>query len=839
LAAVSLLLLLAPKARGADPLPVIIEMTGGGDQRWESIQETIGNLHVQKNVPLSIAAVPCTQKTGPGHCTDDESLHRQYQIWTFASPTVIEIGQQGRDNSEQLGNLSAAQQLALIKEGYDAMAKWGLANGKPAFFTPPNSNTDNDTIAAVEQLGYDSYAQVTAPCPANTASTSTRDGYCTSIPLCTNRVNGPSCVLRNYSAITQDITARAANGAVFLSFNPQDLSISAQNQSIDPNKLAAYSALLDSFASDSNYVMRTFDTQYRTKRGQPLPQASQPPPYPVMIESDDARDGMYENVTTALANLHFSQGVAINQATVACGQGSTDNPFNCVEDGFHNNYKDWIAAHPGLLEIIQHGSFHTEHYSSLTADQQKTLLQEGLNEMATWGLPNGRPFSFASPFSEVNSDLITNLISLGYHTVIENAGACPFNDTLDEFCNSISLCELSSGQRVEGPPCVLRSATDIINDVNALQARQPSAFIVYHVQDFLKPDFTTIDQAKITQFQAILQAIHNQETVGNFDPTTYDAYYRSRHEGQQSGVQLDPINGNILVGGQVALTGTNFSPGSVVKLYLSTFSGAQAFGPYNPANQTATQLTWNVDPSIPLGQGFGTLQVINTDQGFLESNLQSALVSGDATDNIPTITAIAGVSVAPVDPTIPVAYVPTNVDQGSTLTITGTGFNNPKVNLFTASGNKGPLTPSSVSATQLQVTIPANAPTGPGSVQVVNSPFSGNVLSNAVSVVVGPSIDIGNVSQLGDTVTVNGAGFSPLTVINFFNAQAASVANLGGLNSDGSAKIPLTFVNETQFTFQVPAGTVAGDAFVQALNPPFIPFTSTGTNPNGAFTVTP
>jgi hypothetical protein len=55
-------------------------------------------------------------------------------------------------------------------------------------------------------------------------------------------------------------------------------------------------------------------------------------------------------------------------------------------------------------------------------------------------------------------------------------------------------------------------------------------------------------------------------------------------------------------------------------------------------------------------------------------------------------------------------------------------------------------------------------------------------------------------------VTVNDVGFAPLTVINFFNVRGASVANLGDLNSDGSAKIPVTFVDATEFTFQVPAG---------------------------------
>ena len=51
--------------------------------------------------------------------------------------------------------------------------------------------------------------------------------------------------------------------------------------------------------------------------------AQTPHALPVIIESDDARDGLYEAATQALADLHIQQGVPLAQATVPCGQGST------------------------------------------------------------------------------------------------------------------------------------------------------------------------------------------------------------------------------------------------------------------------------------------------------------------------------------------------------------------------------------------------------------------------------------------------------------------------------------------------------------------------------------
>jgi hypothetical protein len=105
-----------------------------------------------------------------------------------------------------------------------------------------------------------------------------------------------------------------------------------------------------------------------------------------------------------------------------------------------------------------------------------------------------------------------------------------------------------------------------------------------------------------------------------------------------------------------------------------------------------------------------------------------------------------------------------------------------------------------------------------------------------VSVPIGAQIIVTSVTQSagGSTITVDGAGFSTLTVINFFNAQSGGVANLGGLGAAGP-KITLTLVNSTRFTFARPTGAVSGPAFVQALNPPFVPFTSSGTDPCAAF----
>ena len=296
-------------------------------------------------------------------------------------------------------------------------------------------------------------------------------------------------------------------------------------------------------------------------------------------------------------------------------------------------------------------------------------------------------------------------------------------------------------------------------------------------------------------------------------------------------VHLNAIPSPIVIGGSLTLTGSGFTTGSRIVLFVATPTGVQAFGPYQPASWTPTSLLWNVSSTIPLGNGFGTVVVVNTDQGFIQSEPQSQYLYGAANANIPTITSVNGVALDALNPGVPVASVDTVIVQGAAVNIAGSGFNLPLVMLFSPTAAFGPLTPNQgATSTLLQITVPANVPTGPGSVQVINNPYAGNVISNAVSVPIGAAVSVTSVSQSGSTITVTGSGFASVSVINFFNGAG----NLGGYNASGQPNIPLTLVSSTKFTFGKPAGAVSGPSYVQVLNPPYIPFSTSG-GPNGNF----
>jgi len=318
-----------------------------------------------------------------------------------------------------------------------------------------------------------------------------------------------------------------------------------------------------------------------------------------------------------------------------------------------------------------------------------------------------------------------------------------------------------------------------------------------------------------------------------------------------AGPVITALLSQMVVGDSFVIAGSGFTGGSVVNLFVSTASGAVKFGPFIPSVPGTTSLTIDVPDTVILGQGVVAVQVINTDEGYAQSNVLTTQLYGDPSDGFPNLTAIDSIDLSPtsVEPGFAVDNVERVVVPGLTVTLDGNGFdtaNGVAVDLFCDCPPSGKITTiflepgdAGLSATQLSVVVPLGTPTGPGAFVVSNAGAAKDfaVKSNAVSVPIGAQITISGISQTGCTVTVNGTGFSTLTAMNLFNQQAGdTVVNLGGLNAGGSAKIPLDVVNATQFTFAVPGGLVSGPAYVEALNPPYVPFTSSGMSPDASFT---
>src|SRR5215469_6773753 len=100
------------------------------------------------------------------------------------------------------------------------------------------------------------------------------------------------------------------------------------------------------------------------------------------------------------------------------------------------------------------------------------------------------------------------------------------------------------------------------------------------------------------------------------------------------------------------------------------------------------------------------------------------------------------------------------------------------------------------------------------------------------------AVKVTGVKQDSETIIVMGNGFTQRTVINFFCTQKGVYVNMGGLNPDGTAKIPLTIVDSGELRFRVPAEAEPGRAYVEVLNPPYLAFQTSKNDPSGAFNLT-
>jgi hypothetical protein len=132
----------------------------------------------------------------------------------------------------------------------------------------------------------------------------------------------------------------------------------------------------------------------------------------------------------------------------------------------------------------------------------------------------------------------------------------------------------------------------------------------------------------------------------------------------------------ILAGSSFQISGTGFTPGSMVNFFVATSAGPVNAGPFLPTTKSTTRLTVAVPPTVSLGQGFVSVQVVNTDRRYLSSNAASALLLGLPSAGIPSITKINGVGLAAtsINPSFATDNVETVAAPGAMVKLGGSGF---------------------------------------------------------------------------------------------------------------------------------------------------------------------
>ena len=236
----------------------------------------------------------------------------------------------------------------------------------------------------------------------------------------------------------------------------------------------------------------------------------------------------------------------------------------------------------------------------------------------------------------------------------------------------------------------------------------------------------------------------------------------------------------------LTVNGTNFVATSVVN-----FNGAAKVTTF----KTSTQLTAAITAADILSAGVVNVTVTTPAPGGGTSAAASFTIN----------------NVQPVLSTLS----PTNTLAGGaafTLTITGSGFVSGATVNF---GNNPALTPSSIAATQIQVTVPAAdiATAGNVLVTVTNPAPSVGPSVPATFTVNNPVPTVTNAAVSGKNHAAGGTAFTlTVTGTNFVSTST--------VNFSGKAE-PTTFVSATQVTAAIPASDVAnaGNVNVTVTNP--------------------
>lgn len=224
---------------------------------------------------------------------------------------------------------------------------------------------------------------------------------------------------------------------------------------------------------------------------------------------------------------------------------------------------------------------------------------------------------------------------------------------------------------------------------------------------------------------------------------------------------------SVIVDGEVATSGTDFTVFNSPEITsILPSNGLPGTSITIAGKNFSTTLTENIVK-------FNALEatVTGATSTSLTATVPAGAITGKISVTVHDLTAVSSDDFV-VPPTV-TNFSPTSGIIGSTVTITGTGFNTSAANNIVKFNNKG-ANITAATATSLTVTVPSGALTDKITVTV-----SGQTATSANDFVVLPTITSFSpvVGAIGSTVTITGTGFSATAANNLvkFNSTAASI----------------------------------------------------------------